>query len=103
MDQLRSECFAALTAENGCERQLGKDVAEVFSNERDQSNVEFFPSVTRLLDKLAQEYKLAIVTNGAQDAQQQKSRLFLLTDGSRLFSSQDTTRHRSPIRNRLTV
>lgn len=72
MDELRSECFAALAAENGCERQLGKDAAETFSDERDQSNVELFPSVTRLLDELAQEYKLAIVTNGARDAQQQK-------------------------------
>ena len=72
MDELRSECFAALALENGYERRLGEEIAETFSTERDQSNVELLPSVARLLDTLAEEYKLAIVTNGAQDAQQQK-------------------------------
>lgn len=72
MDELRSECFAALATENGYDRRLGEDIAETFSNERDQSNVELFPSVARLLDELAEKYQLAIVTNGAQDAQQQK-------------------------------
>lgn len=72
MDELRSECFAALAAENGYERQLGRDVADRFSDERDQTNVELLPSAARVLTELNREYKLAIVTNGAQDAQHQK-------------------------------
>ena len=72
MDELRSECFAALAAENGYERQLGRDVADAFSDERDQTNVELLPSVTRVLSELSREDRLAIVTNGAPDAQQQK-------------------------------
>ncbi|WP_254521910.1 HAD family hydrolase [Natrinema caseinilyticum] len=72
MDELRSECFAVLAAENGYKRQRGEDVADVFSNERDQSNVELRPSAARLLDELSQEYQLAIVTNGARDAQKWK-------------------------------
>lgn len=72
MDELRSDCFAALAAENGHERHLGRAVAAVFSDERDQSNVELLPSVATLLDELAEEYRLAIVTNGARDAQQTK-------------------------------
>jgi HAD superfamily hydrolase (TIGR01549 family) len=72
MDELRSECFAALAAENGQERQLGRDVAAVFSDERDQSNVELLPSVATLLEELDDEYQLAIVTNGARDAQRSK-------------------------------
>ena len=72
MDELRSECFATLASENGYERRLGEEIAASFSKERDQSNVELLPSAARLLDALAEEYKLAIVTNGAQDAQQQK-------------------------------
>lgn len=72
MDELRSECFAALAAENGYESHLGREVAEAFSDERDQSNVELLPAAERVLGKLSQENQLAIVTNGAQDAQQQK-------------------------------
>lgn len=72
MDELRSECFAALATENGYDRQLGEEIAETFSNERDQTNVELLPSVARLLDELAERYQLAIITNGARDAQQQK-------------------------------
>ena len=72
MNQLRTECFATLAAENGYESQLGRDVADVFSDERDQSRVELLPSAERVLSTLSQDYQLAIVTNGAQDAQWQK-------------------------------
>ncbi len=72
MDELRAECFATLAAENGYESQLGRDIAETFSEERDQSNVELVPFADRLLDELSREHQLAIVTNGAVDAQQQK-------------------------------
>lgn len=72
MDELRAECFATLAAENGYESQLGRDVTDVFSDERDQSNVELLPSAERVLTTLSQDYQLAIVTNGAQDAQRQK-------------------------------
>lgn len=72
MAELRSECFATLAAESGFERQLGRDLAETFDTERDQTNVELIPSVERILRDLSREYKLGIVTNGAQDAQQQK-------------------------------
>jgi HAD superfamily hydrolase (TIGR01549 family) len=72
MDELRSECFAALAADNGYERALGREVAATFSDERDQSNVDLLPSVARLLDELADEYALAVVTNGARDAQRRK-------------------------------
>nr|WP_239641858.1 HAD-IA family hydrolase [Haloterrigena salina] len=72
MNELRSECFAALADENGYERQLGRALADTFSDERDQTNVELLPSVSRVLNELNREYQLAIVTNGAPDAQQQK-------------------------------
>lgn len=72
MDELRSECFAALADENGYERQQGRDVADTFSGERDQTNVELLPAVPRVLNALSRKYRLGIVTNGAQDAQRQK-------------------------------
>ncbi|SDR00192.1 HAD family hydrolase [Natronobacterium texcoconense] len=72
MDELRSECFAALAAENGYDRELGRDVATAFAAERDQSNVELLPSAASVLESLADDYRLAVVTNGARDAQRQK-------------------------------
>lgn len=72
MDELRAECFATLAVENGYESQLGRDVADAFSDERDQSNVELLPSAERVLNTLSDEYQLAIITNGAEDAQRQK-------------------------------
>lgn len=72
MDELRSECFAALADDNGYERQLGRDVAATFSDERDQTNVELLPAVSRVLNELSRDHRLAIVTNGAPDAQRQK-------------------------------
>ena len=72
MDELRSECFAALADENGYERQQGRDVADTFSGERDQTNVELLPAVPRVLNALSRKYRLGIVTNGAQDVQRQK-------------------------------
>lgn len=72
IDELRSECFAALAAENGHERRLGRAVADAFRAERDQSNVELLPSVPAVLDEFSRTYRLAVVTNGARDAQRRK-------------------------------
>lgn len=72
MDELRAECFAVLATENGYDRQLGRDVATVFSEERDQSNVTLLPAAARVLDDLSRKHELAIVTNGTRDAQRRK-------------------------------
>ncbi|RKD97991.1 HAD family hydrolase [Halopiger aswanensis] len=72
MGELRSACFAALAAENGYERRLGRAVADAFRAERDQSNVELFPSVPDVLETLSRRYRLAVITNGAPDAQREK-------------------------------
>jgi len=72
MDELRSECFAALAESNGYERRRGRAVAAAFSEERDQTRVELLPSVGDVLGEVSSEYRTAIVTNGARDAQHQK-------------------------------
>lgn len=72
MDALRSACFAALAEANGYDRQLGREVAATFSEERDQTRVELLPEVSHVLAELSRAYRLAIVTNGAPDAQRQK-------------------------------
>lgn len=72
MEELRSECFATLAAENGYPRRLGREVAAAFDDERDQSNVELLPGAARALDELDREYRLGVVTNGTRDAQRAK-------------------------------
>ena len=72
MDDLRSECFATLAEERGYDPDLGREVATTFAEERDQSNVELCPGAEAALDGLAGEYRLAVITNGAPDAQRAK-------------------------------
>ncbi|WP_049926005.1 HAD family hydrolase [Halopiger goleimassiliensis] len=72
MAAMRSDCFATLAAENGFDRDLGREVAAAFDEVRDQSNVERRPGVERVLDALAETYRLGIVTNGTADAQRRK-------------------------------
>lgn len=79
MDELRSECFAALAAANGYERQQGRAVADAFSAERDQTRVELLPHVEEVLSELGRTYRIGIVTNGALDAQYQKINAVNLT------------------------
>jgi putative hydrolase of the HAD superfamily len=79
MDELRSECFAALAAANGYERYRGRAVADAFSEERDQTRVELLPAVEDVLSELSREYRIGIVTNGSPGAQQQKIEAVNLT------------------------
>lgn len=72
MTELRSECFAALAREHGYDSQLGREIADAFEAERDQSNVTLRSGVATILDRLAGSYSLALVTNGAKDAQREK-------------------------------
>lgn len=72
MDELRVDCFGTLASENGYERRLGREVAAAFSDERDQSRVELVPGAADLLAELDRAHRLAIVTNGARDAQRAK-------------------------------
>ncbi|MFC4988319.1 MULTISPECIES: HAD family hydrolase [Saliphagus] len=72
MAELRSACFAALAADNGHPKRLGREVAAAFADERDQSNVELLPGAARVLEELGREHRLGVVTNGARDAQRTK-------------------------------
>lgn len=72
VDELRADCFAELAAENGFDREIGREVAASFSEERDQSNVEFLQGAGRVLDVIRRQYPVAVVTNGAADAQLEK-------------------------------
>ena len=72
MADLRSACFATLAAENGHDAALGRDVAAAYAAARDQSNVALLPGAARVLETLSEVARIAIVTNGAADAQRRK-------------------------------
>lgn len=69
---LRQACFETLAVENGYERERGLAVAAAFDELRDQSRVELLPGVEELLSAFEDLYSLAIITNGARDAQHRK-------------------------------
>ena len=71
-ERLRAECFAALAAEHGVDPERGRAVATAFTDERDQSRVEFLSDAERVLTAASDRYQTAIITNGAADAQRQK-------------------------------
>ncbi|WP_440764650.1 HAD family hydrolase [Natronorubrum sp. DTA7] len=71
-DDLRRRCFADLALDAGHGREAGHAVAETFSEVRDQEAVELLPGARDVLDALAAEYRLGLITNGAPGMQRTK-------------------------------
>lgn len=69
---LREACFVDLTTEAGRDPNLGRRLASVYAEERDQTNVAFCPGARRALGTLADGYSLGLVTNGGPDIQTPK-------------------------------
>lgn len=72
VDEIRSHCFAELTAAAGRDPELGRQLAEVYAGERDHSNVTALPGVDVALDALDSDYRLGVVTNGGRAMQSTK-------------------------------
>jgi FMN phosphatase YigB (HAD superfamily) len=72
MQQRRRLCFADLAEENGSNRVLGREVADAYADERDHGNVRFLDGAPDALVMLADQYSLAMVTNGGPDMQDPK-------------------------------
>ncbi|MFW6018471.1 MAG: HAD family hydrolase [Halapricum sp.] len=72
MRQRRRLCFADLAEENGYDRRLGREVADAYAAERDHGNVRFLDGAAEAVERLAQRYPLALVTNGGPDMQEPK-------------------------------
>ena len=69
---LRRRCFADLAAEAGYDRETGRAVADSFSEVRDQGAVELLPGARTVVDALAADYRLGLITNGAPEMQRTK-------------------------------
>jgi putative hydrolase of the HAD superfamily len=72
MADLRERCFSAIAREKGRDPEVGREVAQVYAAERDHANVRLFPGARATLATLAEEYRLAAVTNGSPGMQSTK-------------------------------
>jgi len=72
VDALREECFAAIAAERGRDRALGRALARRFADERDHRDVVPLPGAHEAIGALAEEHELAVVTNGSSEMQNLK-------------------------------
>jgi putative hydrolase of the HAD superfamily len=72
IEELRRACFAAIAEDRGHDPGLGRELADRFAAERDHRNVRALPGAHDLLDALADDHRLGLVTNGAPGMQAQK-------------------------------
>ncbi|MFC4447656.1 HAD family hydrolase [Halorussus aquaticus] len=68
----RANCFAEIAEGHGRDPDLGRRVADAFAAERDQSRVECLPGAVEVVDALADDHALGVVTNGPPEMQTTK-------------------------------
>lgn len=69
---VRARCFERLARERGRDPATGRAVAEAYTDERDHRNVDRYAGVEAVLDALADEVALGLITNGPEASQEQK-------------------------------
>ena len=69
---LRRRCFADLAVDAGRDAETGRAVADAYAELRDRTAVELLPGAHDVIDALAAEYRLGLVTNGAPGMQRTK-------------------------------
>ncbi|SIR29017.1 putative hydrolase of the HAD superfamily [Haladaptatus litoreus] len=72
VDEQRSNCFAAIARDAEYDPNVGRTVAEAFADIRDQSRVRYLLGAPVMLETLARDYALGIVTNGSPEMQRTK-------------------------------
>ncbi|QSW99153.1 HAD family hydrolase [Haloterrigena alkaliphila] len=77
---LRRRCFADLAVAAGHDRETGRAVADAYADLRDREAVELVPGARDVIDALAAEYRLGLVTNGAPEMQRTKLETIGLDD-----------------------
>jgi putative hydrolase of the HAD superfamily len=68
----RSDCFAAIATDRGRDPERGRAVAAAFAEARDHSRVELVPDATEVVEALAADHALGLVTNGPPGMQSTK-------------------------------
>jgi putative hydrolase of the HAD superfamily len=92
LDDLRRACFADIAESVGRPAADGVAVAAAFDRLRDPTNVDPLPDARSVLDELADDYRLGLVTNGAPSAQEPKLAGAGIADAfdARVFAGYDT-------------
>lgn len=68
----RARCFAAIAEDRDRDPELGRRVADAFADERDHSRVEPLPGARAVVESLAEELSVGVVTNGPPEMQTTK-------------------------------
>ena len=68
----RRASFAAFAEEAGHDSAVGHEIADIYVEERDQTNVEFLPGAPEALDAVTDTYRVGMVTDGDPWMQSQK-------------------------------
>lgn len=76
----RERCFERLARKNDRDATLGRRVAVAHEGLRDYTDVRFLPGAERTLERLAESYRLGLVTNGGPDTQSPKIDVLDLRD-----------------------
>ncbi|ELY57571.1 HAD family hydrolase [Natronolimnohabitans innermongolicus] len=71
-DDLRRRCFADLAVDAGYDRETGRAVADAYGEYRDREAVEPLPGARNVLETLATENQLGLITNGEPGMQRAK-------------------------------
>ena len=72
IDDLRSECFAAIADGQGRDPDLGRALADAYTAERDHHDVRALPGAREAVAALADDHRVGVVTNGPPEMQSQK-------------------------------
>jgi putative hydrolase of the HAD superfamily len=92
LDELRRTCFADIAESVGRPAADGVAVAAAFDRLRDPTNVDPLPGAHDVLDELAADHRLGLVTNGSPSAQEPKLAGAGIADAfdARVFAGYDT-------------
>lgn len=69
---LRRRCFGDLAVEAGRDRAVGRAVADAYAEIRDREAVELLPGARDVVETLAADYRLGLITNGTPRMQRTK-------------------------------
>lgn len=72
IEDVRALCFSHLAREYDLDPALGRELAEVYSAERDHANVELYPGAERVIDFCAARFDVGLITNGPRETQSVK-------------------------------
>lgn len=69
---LRESCFAAISRDRDRDPAIGRAVARAYAAERDHRAVDPMPGAIEVVERLREDYAVALVTNGDAGMQSQK-------------------------------